>query len=109
MEVHLMGQARRRKAVIKELAARRVESVWNCLGVLRPEMPLPDRKMLAEKVLDLCFDRLVPPPKITISPAQVQEIVWRTSQCANRYCSMLLFSQEMADELNEFFRSEDED
>ena len=104
-----MGQARRRKAVIKELAARRVESVWNCLGVLRPEMPLPDRKMLAEKVLDLCFDRLVPPPKITISPAQVQEIVWRTSQCANRYCSMLLFSQEMADELNEFFRSEDED
>ena len=105
-----MGQARRRKVVIKELAARRVESVWNCLGVLRPEMPLPDRKVLAEKVLDMCFDRLVPPPapKITISPAQVSEIVWRTSQCANRYCSMLLFSQEMADELNEFFR-EDED
>jgi len=109
MEVHLMGQARRRKAVIKELAARRVESVWNCLSVLRPEMPLPDRKVLAEKVLDMCSDRLVPPPapKITISPAQVSEIVWRTSQCANRYCSMVLFSQEMADELNEFFSPEE--
>ena len=104
-----MGQARRRKAVIKELAARRVESVWNCLGVLRPEMPLPDRKVLAEKVLDMCFERMPPPPKIKISPAQVQEIVWRTSQCANRYCSMLLFSREMADELNEFFWPEDED
>ena len=32
--------------------------------------------------------------------------VWRHSQCANRYCSMVLFSQEMADELNEFFRPE---
>ena len=102
-----MGQARDRKVVIKELAARRVESVWNCLGVLRPEMPLPDRKVLAEKVLDMCFDRLVPSPKITISPAQVSEIVWRTSQCANRYCSMLLFSNELADELNEFFSPEE--
>jgi len=109
MEVHLMGQARRRKVVIKELAVRRVESVWNCLNVLRPEMPLPDRKVLAEKVLDMCFDRLLPSPapKITISPAQVSEIVWRTSQCANRYCSMLLFSREMADELNEFFWPEE--
>jgi hypothetical protein len=108
MEVRLVGEARRRKAAIKELAARRVESVWNCLGVLRPEMPLADRKVLAEKVLDMCFDRLVPPPpKITISPAQVSEIVWRTSQCANRYCSMVLFSQEMADELNEFFSPEE--
>ena len=102
-----MGQARRRKVVIKELAARRVESVWNCLGVLRPEMPLPDRKVLAEKVLDLCFERTLPPPKITITPAQVQEMVWRNSQCANRFCSMLLFLQEIADELNEFFRPEE--
>jgi hypothetical protein len=99
-----MGEARQRKTAIKELAARRVEAVWACLGVLRPEMPLPDRKVLAEKVLDLCFERMEPPPPtIRIYPAQVSEIVWRHSQCANRHCSMLLFSDEIAEELNEFF------
>jgi hypothetical protein len=36
----------------------------------------------------------------------VQEIVWRNSQCANRYCSMVLFSRELSDELNDFFRRE---
>jgi hypothetical protein len=103
-----MGEARRKKIAIKELAARRVEAVWACLGVLRPEMPLPDRKVLAEKVLDLCFERTEPPPPtIRISPAQVQEIVWRNLQCANRHCSMVLFSDEIAEELNEFF-SQDE-
>jgi hypothetical protein len=45
--------------------------------------------------------------KIEITPAQIQEIVWRNSQCANRYCSMLLFSRELAEELNEFFSPEE--
>ena len=102
-----MSRERRDRAEIKQLAARRVEAVWACLDVLRPEMPLPERKVLAEKVLDLCFERTLPLPRITITPAQVQEIVWRNSQCANRYCSMLLFSRELADELNEFFRQEE--
>jgi hypothetical protein len=102
-----MGETRRRKIAIKELAARRIEAVWQCLGVLRPEMPLQDRKVLAEKVLDLCFERLQPLPIITITPAQVSEIVWRNSQCANHHCSMVLFSREIAEELNEFFRLEE--
>jgi len=99
-----------KRAATKELAARRVESVWTCLGVLCPDLPLTERKALAEKVLDLSRGEWPPAAKkIKISPAQVQEMVWRNSQCANRYCSMLLFSQEMADELNEFFRPEGED
>ena len=102
-----MSRDRRQRAAIKELAARRVEAVWQCLGILRPEMPLPERKVLAEKVLDLSFDRIVPPPKITISPAQVSEIVWRHCQCANRYCSMVLFPDEIAAELNEFFKGDE--
>jgi hypothetical protein len=73
-------------------------------------MPLPDRKALAAKVLDLCRGEIPEAAKrIEISSAQVQELVWRNSQCANRYCSMLLFSRELAEELNEFFRPEDED
>jgi hypothetical protein len=105
-----VSRERRQRAEIKQLATRRVEAVWTCLGVLCPDLPLPDRKALAEKVLDLSRGEWPPAAKrIEISPAQVQELVWRHSQCANRYCSMVLFSREMAEELNEFFKAEDED
>jgi hypothetical protein len=100
-------QQRKKKASIRERAARRVEAVWNCLGILRPEMPLADRKLLAEKVLDLCFERTVPQPRITITPAQVSEIVWRNCQCAKHGCAMVLFPELIAEELNEFFRLEE--
>jgi hypothetical protein len=56
---------------------------------------------MAQQVLDLC--RGETPAPIRINAAQVQEIVWRNSQCVNRHCSMLLFSREIADELNQFF------
>jgi hypothetical protein len=102
-----MGQARRRRAAIRELAARRVEAVWTCLGVLCPDLALPDRKALAIEMLDLCRgENQAESKRIEINPAQLQELVWRHSQCANRYCSMVLFSREMADELNEFYREE---
>jgi hypothetical protein len=77
------------------------------VNVLRPELPLDDRKTLARKFLDLGREGYQPPPPIRINPAQVQEIIWRNSQCANRYCSMVLFSREIAEELNEFFTSEE--
>jgi hypothetical protein len=103
-----MSRERRERAEIKQLAARRVEAVWDCLGVLRPEMTLPDRKALTAKILDLCRGESQALAKRTeITPAQVQEIVWRNSQCVNRYCSMVLFSREIAEELNEFFSPEE--
>jgi hypothetical protein len=103
-----VSRERRERAEIKQLAARRVEAVWTCLGILCPELPLPDRKALAETVLDLSRgERPEAAKRIEISPAQVQELVWRNSQCANRYCSMVLFSREIAEELNEFFRPEE--
>jgi hypothetical protein len=105
-----MNRDRKQRAAIRELAGRRVEAVWTCLGVLRPDIPFPERKTMAEKVLALSRGEWPPPAKkIEINPAQVQEMVWRNSQCVNRYCSMLLFSREMAEELNEFFNPEDED
>jgi hypothetical protein len=103
-----MGQARRRRAAIRELAARRVEAVWTCLGVLCPDLSLLNRKALAETVRDICRgENQAEAKRIEINPAQIQEMVWRNSQCANRHCSMVLFSREIADELNEFYRSED--
>ena len=104
-----MGQARsRRRAAIRELAARRVEAAWTCLDILRPGLALPEKKSLATKVLDICRgESQTLAKRIEINPAQIQEIVWRNSQCANRHCSMVLFSREVAAELNEFFRPDE--
>jgi hypothetical protein len=106
-----MGRNRSEKpevpAAIKLAARQRVEAVWTCLGVLRPDLTPQAKKELASNVLDLSRGEEQKPPRIMITPAQVQEIVWRNSQCANRYCSMLLFSGELAEELNEFFKGEE--
>ena len=96
-------------AAIEVAAQRRVEAAWECVGVLCPDLTPLGKKELAGKVMDLCEGIDQPAPKriqIQITPAQVQEIVWRNSQCANRYCSMVLFSREIAEELNEFFKAE---
>jgi hypothetical protein len=37
----------------------------------------------------------------------VEGIVWENLQCINPRCPMLLFSKQIAEELNEFFRGED--
>lgn len=98
-----MSEERRRRAEIKRRAAQRVEAVWACVSVLRPDLPLDDRKDLARTFLDLGREDYVATKPIRISPAQVTEIVWRHLKCANRYCSALLFSELIAEELNEFF------
>ena len=82
-------------------------SVWSCLGVLCPDLTPQAKKALAEKIFELSRGEDQKPPRIQITPAQVQEIVWRNMQCINRYCSMVLFSNEMAAELNEFFNPEE--
>ena len=106
-----MGDAMRRKrskrAAIREHAARRVEAAWTCVNVLCPDLSLDDRKSLAKRFLDLGDEGHEAPRPTQISPAQVSEMVWRNSKCANRYCSQVLFSRELADELNEFFKLED--
>jgi hypothetical protein len=103
-----MGEKRRRQIAkdkaIRQLACQRVEAVWTCLDVLCPGMALEAKKALGEKMLDMSRGEDQKPPRIMITPAQVQEIVWRNSQCANRFCSMVLFSREIAEELNEFFK-----
>jgi len=106
-----MGEKRRRQIAkdkaIRQLALQRVDAVWTYLDISCPDMALEAKKELAEKVLDLSRGEERKAPRIMITPAQVQEIVWRNSQCAYRYCSMVLFSREIAEELNEFFKPEE--
>jgi hypothetical protein len=106
-----MGEERRRQIAkdraIRQLARQRVEAVWTCLDVLCPDMALDAKKVLAEKVLDLSRGEDQKPPRIRITPAQVTSIIWGNMQCINPRCSMLLFSNQIADELNEFFKGEE--
>ena len=54
-------------------------------------------------------DRTQPrPPAKQITPAQVESTVWENMQCINPRCPMLLFSKQIADELNEFFKPDEE-
>ena len=101
---HLSAEKR---AAIKLAARQRVDAVWTCLDVLCLDMALEAKKELAEKVLDLSRGEERKPPRIMITPAQVASIIWPNSQCVNPRCPMLLFSNQIADELNEFFKQED--
>ena len=95
------------KAAIKLAAHQRVEAVWSCLGVLRPDLTPQGKKALAEKVFELSRGEDQKPPRIMITPAQVTSIIWGNMQCINPRCPMLLFSNQIAEELNEFFKQED--
>jgi hypothetical protein len=95
------------RAAIKIAACQRVEAVWTCLGVLCPDLTPQAKKALAEKVFDLCRGEDQKAPRIMITPAQVSSIVWPNMQCINPRCPMLLFSNQIAEELNEFFKQED--
>lgn len=102
-----MSQQRRRRAEIRIRAAQRVEAVWGCVNTLRPDLPLNDREDLARHFLDLAREEYVAPKPIRITPAQVQNMFWRNMHCAKRHCPIVLFSRELADELNEFFWQEE--
>jgi hypothetical protein len=94
-------------AAIKLAARQRVEAVWTCLGVLCPDLTPQAKKELAQKVLDLSRGEDQKAPRIMITPAQVTSIIWSNMQCINPRCPMLLFSNQIADELNEFFKAEE--
>jgi hypothetical protein len=107
-----MGEQRRRQIAkdkaIRQLAFQRVDAVWTCLDILCPDMALEAKKELAEKVLDLSRgEEQKPPPRIMITPAQVSSIIWPNMQCVNPRCPMVLFTNEIANELNEFFKGEE--
>jgi hypothetical protein len=72
-----------------------------------PDLTTQAKKTLAENVLTLCDGRDRTAPRIQITPAQVSSIIWPNMQCINPHCPMLLFSNQIADELNEFFRVEE--
>ncbi len=95
----------KRNQAFEELRSR-VEAAWACVSVLRPDLTPAGKEKLAQKVLDACAS-FVPDaaaaPIRQITAAQVTSIVWTNSQCIQKSCPMLLFSDRIAAELNAFF------
>jgi hypothetical protein len=45
--------------------------------------------------------------RLRITPALVESIICPNMQCIHPHCPMLLFSNQIAGELNEFFKGEE--
>lgn len=90
---------------VRKEAHRRVCAVLRCLAVLVPDATPRQRKRLANKILTLANakDR-----SVSITEPTVRDMVLRNSQCLQRNCPMLLFTEPLARELNVYFAEEDQ-
>ena len=89
---------------------RRVTLTLAYLKLVSPDTDQSKRPKLADSILALVDGENCAMPQKRITDAQVVEMVWRHSQCAlNRMgkCPLLVFGNQLADDLNEFF-GEDE-
>lgn len=55
-----------------------------------------------------CLQALTEKPKRRITDSQIVQMIWRNMQCIKPHCPLLIYGRQLADELNEFFWSEDE-
>jgi len=85
----------------------KVASAIYCANVLRPDLDESCKRKLANAILSLGDNQDRTVPKKRISPAAVEEMVFRRSQCIHPECPLLLFSKQLADELNAYFTEEE--
>jgi len=105
------SDARNRKCTNDKTHARlaitsarwKAASAVYCANVLRPDLDEAGKRKLANDILTLgdSQDRTI--PKRRISPAAVEEMFFRQSQCIHPNCPLLLFSKQLAEELNAFW------
>jgi hypothetical protein len=86
-----------------DLARRRVVTVLQCIDVLVPGIDARRKKRLANKFLTLADGK---DRTRKISPAAVEEIFFEQVQCVYHKCPMLLFSKQLAEQLNAYFEGE---
>jgi hypothetical protein len=105
MRRHFYGK----QTTAARLAAVRAEAAWRCVSILAPDLKGESKLEMARRLLTAVDgkDRSETRHPIKITPAQVEAIVWPNMQCIHPNCPMLLFSNQIADELNEFFKQED--
>jgi hypothetical protein len=79
-----------------------------CANVLRPDLDETGKRKLVNEILTVADrqDRTIPRPQIMA--AAVEEMFFQHAQCIYPKCPLLLFSKQLADELNQFFNGEGE-
>lgn len=90
---------------VRKEALRRVSAVLRCLAALMPDAAPRQRKRLANKILTLADGK---DRSVRITEPTVRDMVLRNSQCLQRNCPMLLFTEPLARELNAYFAEEDQ-
>ena len=93
-----------REALLVITSARwKAASAVYCANVLRPDLDEAGKRKLANDILTLGDNQDREMPKRRITPAAVEEMFFRQSQCIHPKCPLLLFSEQLAEELNTFF------
>ena len=95
---------RDQRLMAASLARRRVEAVLACIDVLLPGVEVRRQRRTAKRILTLCDGQ---ERQRRITPAQAKDIVLRHVQCVRRDCPMLIFSEPLSRELNQFFEEEE--
>lgn len=99
----------RRKKSSRETRLAMTSARWKaasavyCANVLRPDLDEAGKRKLANEILTLGDHQDRTMPKGRITPAAVEEMFFRQSQCIHPKCPLLLFSEQLAEELNTFF------
>jgi hypothetical protein len=81
-----------------------VVAALNCVNALCPGLDPSSKRLMVNQILTLGEGMDRPIPRRQITESQVTEMVWRNMQCIHHRCPMLLFGEQLADELNEFVR-----
>jgi hypothetical protein len=95
-----------KQSVAAELTVVRAEAAWRYVSILAPDLKGEAKLEMARRVLTAVDGRDRSEPLLSaigITPAQVEAIVWANFQCLDPCCPALLFSKQIADELNQFF------
>ena len=70
-----------------------------CVSLLRPDLNSQDKEKLAKRILRVTESE---DHRLSITPAQAQEIVLGHIQCISKNCPMLIFAEPLSRELNTF-------
>ena len=79
-------------------------AVLQCIDILLPGIDARKKKRIANRILSMCDGK---DRSRKITQAQAEEIVLSNLQCIGKNCPMLIFSEPLSRELNEFFKGEE--
>jgi hypothetical protein len=91
---------------VRDLARQRVLAALRCVDSLWPDLQHSARQDMIRAILKLRSDR----PRLSsvqVNGAQITEMVWRNMQCVHHRCPMLLFGEQLAEEINELLGNEE--